>query len=137
MGESKLDIDPGVVESCRQAAAQIAAGIAEQTAGKTTVSVERTVTRFLGVDGINELEIPLPNVLVDHVRDRGGLGRGVAYWLGNAILQTGRSAQEVAEAISVGELDVCALPQSEEVAIRELVARECEQRMGEVSRRTQ
>ena len=134
--DSKLDLDFGVVESCRQAAAQIADGIAEETANKTTLSVERTVTRFLGVDGIDELEIPLPNVLVDHVRDGGGLGRGVAYWLGNAMLQTGRGAQEIAEAVSVGELEVCGLPRAEEGAIRELVARECERRMGEVSRCT-
>ncbi len=135
MGDSKLDIDPGVVESCRQAAAQIAAGIAEQTAGKTTLSVERTVARFLGVDGINELEIPLPNVLVDHVRDRGGLGRGVAYWLGNAMLQTGRSSQALAEAVSAGELDLLGLPQGEDGGIRDFVARECEQHMGAVSAR--
>ncbi len=133
--DPKLDLDVGVVDSCRQAAAQIAERIAEETAGKTTVSVERTVTRFLGVDGINELDIPLPNVLVDHVHDRGGLGRGVAHWLGNAMLQTGRGAQELAEAVSAHEVDLCALPQAEEGAIRELLARECEQRMGEVSRR--
>ncbi|HEY2141291.1 MAG TPA: lysine 5,6-aminomutase subunit alpha [Solirubrobacteraceae bacterium] len=133
--DSKLDLDIGVVESCRQAAAQIADRIARETAGKTTVSVERTVTRFLGVDGINALDIPLPNVLVDHVRDGGGLGRGVAYWLGNAMIQTGRSAMGLAEAVSAEELDLCGLPQAEEGSIRELVARECERRMGEVSRR--
>jgi len=132
---SKLDLDVGIVESCRQLAAQIADRIAAETAGKTTVSVERTVIRFLGVDGINALEIPLPNALVDHVHDSGGLGRGVAYWLGNAMLQTGRSAQEIAEAVGVGELDVCDLPQGDEGEIRELLARECEQRMGAVSRR--
>jgi beta-lysine 5,6-aminomutase alpha subunit len=131
----KLDLDPGLVESCRQAAARIADRMAEETAGRTTLSVERTVTRFLGVDGINELEIPLPNVLVDHVRDGGGLGRGVAYWLGNGMLQSGRTAQEVTEAVSAGELALLDLPQAEEGAIRELVAGECERRMGEVSRR--
>ena len=52
------------------------------------MSVERSVTRLLGVDGADELEAPLPNVLVDHVADRGGLGRGIAYWLGNAMIQT-------------------------------------------------
>ena len=93
------------------------------------------MARFLGVDGINELEIPLPNVLVDHVHDGGGLGRGVAYWLGNGMLQTGRTAQEIAEAVSAGELALLDQPQAEEGAIRELIARECEQRMGEVSRR--
>jgi beta-lysine 5,6-aminomutase alpha subunit len=133
--DSKLDLDVGVVDSCRQAAAQIADRLAEETAGKTTVSIERTVTRFLGVDGINELDIPLPNALVDHVRDGGGLGRGVAYWLGNAMLQSRRSAQEIAAAVGAGELDLCGLPQAEEGTIRELLARECERRMGEVSRR--
>ncbi len=136
--DSKLDLDVGMVDSCRQAAAQIADRIAAETAGKTTLSVERTVARFLGVDGVDgvdELEIPLPNVLVEHVRDGGGLGRGIAYWLGNAMLLRSRSPQELAEAVAAGELELCGLPQAEEGAIRELVTRECEQRIGEVSRR--
>src|SRR6202171_2962586 len=132
---SKLDLDVGMVESCRHAAVQIADRIAAETAGKTTVSVERTVARFLGVDGINDLEIPLPNVRVDDVHDRNGLNRGVAYWLGNAMLQTGSNPQEIAEGVSRGELDLCEQPQAQEGEIRELVARECEQRMGGVSRR--
>jgi beta-lysine 5,6-aminomutase alpha subunit len=133
--DSKLGLDVGLVESCRQAAAQIADRMTGEMAGKTTVSVERTVTRFLGVDGINALDIPLPNVLVDHVHGRDGLGRGVAYWLGNAMLQTGRSAQELAEAVGAGELDLSALPPGDDGEIREVVTRECEQRISEVSRR--
>ena len=97
---SKLDLDPGVVAACRQAARADRRAGAERIAGHTTVSVERSVTRLLGVDGADELEAPLPNVLVDHVQDGGGLGRGVAYWLGNAMLQTGRSPQQIAEAVS-------------------------------------
>jgi beta-lysine 5,6-aminomutase alpha subunit len=133
--DSKLDLDVGVVEACRVAAAQIAERMAEETAGKTTLSVERSVARFLGVDGINGLDIPLPNVLVDHVRNGGGLGRGVAHWLGNAMLQTGRSAQQIAETVGAGELDVCGLPQAEGGAIHELLTRECRERMGAISRR--
>jgi len=105
---SKLDLDPGVVKACRAAAEKIAAQVAERIAAHTTVSVERSVTRMLGVDGANELEAPLPNVLVDHVHAGGGLGRGVAYWLGNAMLQTGRSPQQIAEAVDAGELDLLA-----------------------------
>ena len=90
---SKLDIDPGVVAACRQAARQIAEQVSERIAGRTTVSVERSVTRLFGVDGADELEAPLPNVLVEHVQGAGGLGRGIAHWLGNAMLQTGRSPQ--------------------------------------------
>ena len=97
-----------MVAACRQAAAQIAEQVAEQIAGRTTVSVERSVTRLLGVDGANDLEAPLPNVLVDHVHDGGGLGRGIAYWLGNAMLQTGRSPQQIAEARQRAASSTCA-----------------------------
>jgi beta-lysine 5,6-aminomutase alpha subunit len=134
---SKLDLDPGVVAACRQAAAQIAGQVAVEIAGKTTVSVERTVTRLLGVDGVSELDVPLPNVLVDHVKDSGGLGRGVAYWLGNAMLDSDRSPAEIARAVSDGELDLCSLPLAEEQAIRRRVLTECETRLEEIVKRFQ
>src|SRR5580700_10404181 len=111
MSSSKLDLDPGVIASCREAASQIAAQVGEEIAGKTTVSVERTVARLLGVDGANELDAPLPNVLVDHVSDRGELGRGIAYWLGNAMLDDeNRTPQQIAEGVDAGKLELCALP---------------------------
>jgi beta-lysine 5,6-aminomutase alpha subunit len=135
--DSKLDLDVGVIEACRQAAAQIAERMAEETSGRTTLSVERSVTRFLGIDGISELDIPLPNALVEHVRDGGRLGRGIAYWLGNAMIQTGYGAQQIAAAVGAGELDVCGLPLAEDGAVRELVASECRRRMGDLRRRSE
>ena len=134
-GRSKLALDPGVVAACRQAAKQIADQVAERIAGHTTVSVERSVTRMLGVDGADDLEVPLPNVLVDHVHAGGGLGRGVAHWLGNAMLQTDRTPQQIAEALSAGELDLYALEAAEEGAIRERVTGECSARLREISGR--
>jgi beta-lysine 5,6-aminomutase alpha subunit len=132
---SKLDLDPGVIAACRTAARQIAEQACEEIAGRTTVSVERSVTRLLGVDGADTLEVPLPNVLVDHVHTRGGLGRGIAHWLGNAIIQTGRSAQQIAEQVSAGELELDALQSAEEAAIRERVLEECAARLADVTRR--
>jgi beta-lysine 5,6-aminomutase alpha subunit len=132
---SKLDLDPGVVAACRHAAKQIAEQVSEQIAGRTTVSVERSVTRLLGVDGADALEVPLPNVLVDHVQERGGLGRGIAFWLGNAMLQTGRSPQQIAEAVSAGELDLAKLDLGEEQAIHARVTEECAARLKEIGRR--
>ena len=84
------------------------------------------------MDGADELEVPLPNVLVEHVAARGGLERGVAYWLGNAILQTARSPQQIAEGVSAGELDLVGLERAEEPAIRERVGEECSARIGEI-----
>ncbi len=141
MSTSKLDLDPGVVAACRTAASRIAAQVGERIAGHTTVSVERSVTRLLGVDGANELDAPLPNVLVDHVHEHGGLGRGVGYWLGNAMLQTGRTPQQIAEAVAAGELDLFALASSPDGepadvgAIRERVINETGRRLSEISGR--
>lgn len=133
---SKLDLDPGVIASCRAAASQIAGQVAERIAGKTTVSVERTVARLLGVDGANELDAPLPNVLVDHVRDRGELGRGIAYWLGNALLaDPDATPQTIAEAVDRGDLALTELPRAADDAVGMRVMRECEERIAEMSRR--
>ncbi len=133
--ESKLDLDHGLVEACRDAARGIADRLAAETADRTTLSVERSIARFLGVDGITELDVPLPNVLVEHVHDAGALGRGVAFWLGNAMVQTGNDAQLVAEAVGAGALDLLELPLAEEETIRRLIDGECARRMGAVRRR--
>ncbi len=141
----KLDLDPGVVAACRQAAKQISEQVAERIAGRTTVSVERSIVRMLGVDGANDLEAPLPNVLVEHVQQGGGLGKGIAYWLGNAMLQTGRSPQQIAESVSAGELDLLALARpangsgeggvAGDGTIHEHVLAETGRRLGEISKR--
>jgi beta-lysine 5,6-aminomutase alpha subunit len=135
---SKLDLDAGLIEDCHQAARQIAATVADQVAGKTTVSVERTVARLLGVDGANDLEVPLPNLLVDHVREQGELGWGIAYWLGNAMVQDAASSPQLAaEAVAADELDLCALPPAPLDAIRERISGECERRLLEIGARMQ
>jgi beta-lysine 5,6-aminomutase alpha subunit len=131
---AKLELDPEVVGACREAAAKITGDVAAEIAGKTTVSVERTVTRLLGVDGANDLGVPLPNVLVDHVWDRGELGKGIAYWLGNALVEDeSRSPQAIAQEVDAGELDLCALPRAQDGAIKERVSGECERRLSEIS----
>ncbi len=131
----KLGLDPGTIASCREAAEQIAAQVAERIAGRTTVSVERTIARLLGVDGANELEAPLPNVLVDHVRDRGELGKGIAYWLGNALIADPKATpQSIAEAVDEGGIELCSGPRFEDEAIRDRIAQEGERRIGEIAR---
>jgi beta-lysine 5,6-aminomutase alpha subunit len=129
----KLGLDAGVIADCRAAAAQIAAQVGEEIAAKTTVSVERTLARLLGVDGANELDAPLPNVLVDHVRDHGELGRGIAYWIGNALLAVpGATPQSLAEAVDRGELDLVSLPRAADDAIAARIAGEYERRIGAI-----
>ncbi len=63
--EKKLHLDQEKVKRGRTAAASIAEGVMEDISGKTTVAVERTILRLLGVDGIDVAEVPLPNVVVE------------------------------------------------------------------------
>lgn len=104
--EQKLHIDHNTVARCRRAASAIADGVDRWTAGYTTVAVERTVARLLGVDGVNADDVPLPNVLVDQLVDAGTIGDGVYTQLGNAVAATGRSIHEIAHAAGVGEIDI-------------------------------
>jgi beta-lysine 5,6-aminomutase alpha subunit len=130
---SKLALDPGVVAACREAAGAIAAGVNEEIAGKTTVSVERTVLRLLGLEKADESEIPLANVVVDHAFEQGKLGLGIGYWIGNAMIQTNRSLNDLALEIAAGELDLCALPTADDRAIHDYVIDACEERQGHLS----
>jgi len=108
--KSKLDLDLNLIAEARASAAGIARKMQEFIDEHTTVSTERTVLRLLGVDGIDDVESPLPNVLVDQVKDAGGLPKGMAYWIGNAMIQTGLSPQEIADKAALGELEITKLP---------------------------
>ena len=108
--KSKLNLDPKVVSSARQHAANIAHDMQEFIDRHTTVSTERTIVRLLGVDGVDEVDNPLPNVLVDHLKESGALPTGAAYLIGNAIVQTGKTPQEIAEEVAAGKLDLTKLP---------------------------
>lgn len=110
MAKNKLNLDLKKVESARQCAGRIAKSMQEFIDTHTTVSTERTILRLLGVDGTDEVETPLPNVVVDQIKEAGGLPRGVAYWMGNAMKQTGLEPQEIAEKMSKGELEITKLP---------------------------
>ena len=108
--KSKLNLDPKVIDSARSCAARIAAEMQIFIDRHTTVSTERTILRLLGIDGVDEVDTPLANVIVDVLKEGGGLGRGAAYWIGNAMIQTGLSPQEIAEKTASGELELLKLP---------------------------
>lgn len=66
--------------------------------------------RLLGIDGVNSFEVPLPNMVVEHLTAKGALGQGVTFWIGNAMVETGKSTQEIAEAVADGSLDLTTRP---------------------------
>ena len=106
MNKSKLGLDQKKVDKARSLARTIAEDVQSFVEGYTTVAVERTVCRLLGVDGVDENQVPLPNVVVDSLRSAGVLGQGVMFYIGNAMVATGKTPQEIAEAVSEGSLDL-------------------------------
>lgn len=108
--ESKLNLNLEVVAKARKSAENIAKDTQTFIDKHTTVAVERTICRLLGIDGVDEFGVPLPNVIVENIKAGNGLSVGAAYYIGNAMLNTGLSAQEVAEKVAAGEIELTKLP---------------------------
>ena len=60
----------------------------------------------MGIDGVDENQVPLPNVVVDALKEKGVLNQGVIFYLANAMYQTGLTAQDIAEKVGSGDLDL-------------------------------
>lgn len=116
--QSKLNLDFTLVEQARASAKLIAEDVQVFIDKHTTITVERTIVRLLGIDGVDEVDRPLPNVIVEAIKCGGGLSQGAAYWIGNAMIQTGKTPQEIAEAVSKKELDIMTLPMADAASIQ-------------------
>ena len=116
--ESKLGLNFDLVNQARASAAKVAADTQSFIDQHTTVTVERAVCRLLGIDGVNEMDVPMPNVLVDHLMANSLLPSGAAWHIGNAMLEKGLDPQGVAEAVDKGTLDLSKLPAHSDADIR-------------------
>lgn len=103
---SKLGLDFEKVAKARKLAKNIADDVQGFVEQYTTVAVERTLCRLIGIDGIDDNQVPLPNVVVDTLKDAGVLGEGVLFFIANAMIATGKKPQEIAELVAKDELDL-------------------------------
>ncbi|HWR62617.1 MAG TPA: lysine 5,6-aminomutase subunit alpha [Clostridia bacterium] len=115
---SKLNLDGKLIGNARESARRIAEDIQKFIDLHTTVAVERSIARLLGIDGVDEVGTPLPNVVIENIKKNGGLGMGAAYFLANAVLNTGMTTQEIAEKVAAGELELTRLTAKPEAEIR-------------------
>ncbi len=106
----KLDLDQNLVKRSRIAAQKITGAFNWLFEGYSSVAIERTVLRFMGIDGALEGGEPLPNIVVDHLKANNALGKGAAVWVANAMHAKGLSAQEVAEQVGSGQLNLSEIP---------------------------
>ena len=132
--ESRLNLNLDLVAKARASAAKVADDVQEFIDAHTTVTVERAVCRLLGIDGVNDVDVPLPNVVVDHLQEKGILTGGAAFYVGNAMAEHHIDPQQVAERVSAGELDLSKVPAHSETEVRQAVAPVVEATLARINR---
>ena len=105
----KLDLNPDLVLRARSAAQSITSSFSWLFEGYSSVTIERTVLRLMGLDGALPDGKPLPNVVVDRLMEQKSLDQGAALRLANAMLIKKLDAEQVARAIAAGEMDISKL----------------------------
>ncbi len=98
---AQLFVEPGKVARARELAQQAARGVQAFIDRHSTVAIERTVLRLLGIGGAGARGAPLANLLVDKLRDAKVLHKGAAWWLGRALKASpGRDPLQAVERIA-------------------------------------
>lgn len=120
--QSKLGLDFEKVAYARSLAKNIADDVQTFVESYTTVAVERTLCRLLGIDGVDENQVPLPNVVVDELKSKGVLNQGVLFYIGNAMVQLGLTPQQIAEGVAGGTLDLVRIEVVDKKRIDEALA---------------
>jgi len=121
--ESRLHLPPERIDRARELASRIVAPVQEFIDAHTTVTVERATLRLAGADGADADGVPVPNLVVDQVRDRLEEG-ALRFWV-NALVRTGDDAADLSRRVAGGfRLDGIPLadPVSLEAKAAELVS---------------
>src|SRR5207248_9316066 len=117
---AQLFVDAEKIARARELARSAAMGVQAFIGRHTTVSIERTVLRLLGISGTGARGAPLANLMVDRLRDARVLQRGAAYWLGRALRASpGKDPLQAIERIAAHPEKLPPLPAAEDQQLRE------------------
>ncbi|MBF0297157.1 MAG: D-lysine 5,6-aminomutase subunit alpha [Oligoflexia bacterium] len=107
-------LDQSKINKTKDLAQDVANDVHEFVKEHSSVSVERAVLRLYGVNGVDKNGTPLPNLIVDLLKKKGGpggtggnggLGVGISSHFASALLQSKRDAQATAELILDNKID--------------------------------
>ncbi len=82
---NKLNLDFDLINHSRELAKEIADKVFVFTKEHSTLSVERSVLRMLGIDGINQFGEPISNQMVEEISEFGDITQGVSVYLASAL----------------------------------------------------
>ena len=132
-----LHLDPSVVARCRALADRVTGEVMELVKRHTTVSIERTVLRQLGFHDAGPRGVPLVNLMVDALHERGLLGRGAAWWVGWALRNGARDPLSIVDRITTLPREPAPVDPAEDRAIRDEVRAEVRAGADELRRRVE
>ena len=98
----QLKLDQSLVNEARALAQHIVEPVIDYISKHTTVAIERTTLRLIGVDGVDEEGVPLPNRVVESALPL--LPGGILRPFVAAMLQSNLDVQAAADTIEQGEL---------------------------------
>ncbi|MBI9008426.1 MAG: lysine 5,6-aminomutase subunit alpha [Tenericutes bacterium] len=107
---NKLNLNFNQIIACRERAEAIAINVQQFIDKHTTVSIERTVLRLLGIDGIDEFGVPIPNKIVSDVLKLGNLSLGISLYMASALHFTGLNLNDFLAKYMKEDLNICSYP---------------------------
>ncbi len=103
---ANIPLNTKQINRLKEKADKIAEQVQQIIIKHSSTSVERTVLRLYGVDGVDEQGTPLPNRLVEIFQENDVLKSGASRAFVAAMLESGRDVQTTAELIEEGKIDV-------------------------------
>ncbi|MCC6131888.1 MAG: lysine 5,6-aminomutase subunit alpha [Acidobacteria bacterium] len=117
--QMRLFLPPERIARARELATRIVAPVLEFIEAHTTVTVERATLRLAGADGADPDGVPVPNLVVDQLRERLDEG-ALKFWV-NALVRTGEDVAGLNQQIAAG-LRIDSLSLADPAAIEEKAA---------------
>lgn len=103
---ASLNLDKEKVNKARSYALKVALETQQFIDQHTTVSVERTICRLLGIDGVNEFGVPYPNIIVDQILKKDKLQYGAANFIASVLKHEDIELSELAKLVSSEDYDI-------------------------------
>jgi len=94
------------IDRLKQLAKEIADQVQTFISRHSSVSVERTILRLYGVDGVDSERTPLSNKIIDKLKKKSRIKSGVSRFFAGAMLASGRDVQTTAELIDQGKIEL-------------------------------
>jgi len=129
-----LIIQPDKITEARKHAQKITNDLQWLIEGYSSVTIERAILRLLGIDGATSDGTPYPNLIVDYLKSNKIIDKGVIYHICNAMVFKGISAQEVAEQIAKGKIELLEIPVQDTKQVFETMSKETDKALERITK---